>query len=108
MGETEAFRAADEILDPDHRLPGEEESEQSPLLDDAMHWERVYAELVGFKRDILEALESKQEETDRHAVVAEVANDRTLLEAELKRLVRRHHYWRQRVRELEPEATTGS
>ncbi len=98
MGDAEAQRAAEEIIDPEHRLPGEEESEQSPLLEDAQHWEQVYAELVGFKRDLLDAMEGQREQTDHEAVTAEVEKDQTVLESELRRLTGRHQYWSEQVR----------
>lgn len=66
------------------RLPGEEESEQSPLLEDAQHWEQVYAELITFKRNLLGA----------------TVDDRAVLETDLKRLEGRHRYWQERSKQL--------
>jgi hypothetical protein len=84
MGEANTFDATEEIHDVGHRLPGEEESEQSPLLDDAQHWQQVYAELISFKRNLLDA----------------TGDDQPILATELRRLEDRHRYWQERTRQL--------
>jgi hypothetical protein len=87
-------------MDPDHRLPGEEESEDSPLLEDAQHWLQVYAELLTFKRTLMRTAEIHKEGAPA-PVVDEVSNDQVLLQSELERLQRRHRYWQDRVRRMQ-------
>ncbi len=64
------------------RLPGEVDSETSPLLEDAEHWLSVYQELLTFKRTLVRT-------------------------AELERLENRHRFWQERVRQLQ-ELASGS
>lgn len=92
---------AEDLMDPDHRLPGEVDSESSPLLADAQHWHRVYAELLTFKRTLLRTAEVHKEGAP-DPVVDEVGNDELLLRAELERLERRHQFWQARINELRP------
>jgi len=91
---------AERMLDSDHRLPGEVDSERSPLLEDAQHWREVYRELLTFKRTLLRTAEV-HEEGAADAVVAEVSSDQTLLLAELDRLEQRHRFWERRAQELQ-------
>jgi hypothetical protein len=99
MGLGEPLDVAGELIDPEHRLPGEEESEGSPLLDDAMHWQRVYEELLAFKRTLIRTVEVHKQGAPA-AVVHEVGNDQVVLTSELRRLERRHEFWQGRVQEL--------
>ena len=66
----------------DARLPGEVDSETSPLLEDAQHWLSVYQELLTFKRSLVQS-------------------------SELERMENRHRFWQERVRQLQ-ELTPGS
>ena len=91
---------AADLTDPDHRLPGERESETSPLLEDAQHWLQVYAELLTFKRTLLQTAEVHTERAPA-PVVEEVRGDQLLLRSELDRLQRRHRFWESRLRELQ-------
>jgi hypothetical protein len=91
---------AGQMVDPEHRLPGEVDSERSPLLEDAQHWLHVYAELLTFKRTLLRTAEVHKEGAP-DAVVTEVSGDQTLLRAELDRLEQRHRFWESRARELQ-------
>jgi hypothetical protein len=91
---------AGDLTNPEHRLPGEEESESSPLLEDAQHWLQVYAELLSFKRTLIRTAEVHKEAASE-PVVEEVGNDQLLLESELERLIRRHRFWEERVRRLQ-------
>ena len=91
---------ANELTNPDHRLPGERDSEASPLVEDARHWRQVYAELLAFKRTLLRTAEVHKERAPDE-VVEEVNNDQVLLRSELARLERRHRFWQQRARELD-------
>ena len=91
---------AEELIDPQHRLPGEVDSERSPLLEDAQHWLEVYRELLAFKRTLLRTAEIHKERAP-DAVVMEVSGDQALLRAELDRLEERHRFWGQRAQELQ-------
>src|SRR5437867_13218155 len=61
MGVGDPLDVAGELIDPEHRLPGELDSETSPLLEDAQHWLQVYAELLAFKRTLLRTAEVHKE-----------------------------------------------
>jgi hypothetical protein len=100
MGVGDPLDVAGELMDPDHRLPGEQESEASPLLEDAQHWQQVYAELITFKRTLMRTAEIHKEGAPG-PVVDEVSNDQLILRSELERLQRRHRYWEDRVRHLQ-------
>jgi hypothetical protein len=91
---------ADNLMDPEHRLPGERDSETSPLLEDARHWLQVYEELLVFKRTLLRTAEI-HEEGAPEAVADEVRGDQVLLRTELQRLETRHRFWQGRVLELQ-------
>jgi hypothetical protein len=100
MGGGDPLEVAGELMDPEHRLPGEEESEGSPLLEDAQHWQQVYSELLMFKRTLLRTAEVHKQGASQ-PVADEVGNDQLVLRSELDRLLRRHRYWEERVRELQ-------
>jgi hypothetical protein len=100
MGASDHLEVASNLTDPDHRLPGERDSEASPLLEDAQHWLQVYAELLAFKRTLLRTAEVHKERAPDE-VVLEVSNDQVLLRSELDRLERRHRFWEQRAQELQ-------
>src|SRR5262245_36856638 len=101
---TDPLEVAAELVDPDHRLPGEEESELSLLVEDAVHWQRVYEELLTFKRTLLRTVEVHKEDAPE-PVVHEVANDQLVLHSEMRRLERRHQFWQERVRELQAQTS---
>lgn len=91
---------AGELFDPEHRLPGEQDSEASPLLEDAQHWLQVYGELLAFKRTLLRTAEVHKERAPE-PVAQEVGQDEVLLRSELDRLERRHRFWQDRVHVLQ-------
>jgi hypothetical protein len=100
MGSTDPLEVASDLVDPEHRLPGEADSEASLLLEDAQHWQQVYNELLGFKRTLLRTAEVHKEGAAQ-AVIEEVSNDQILLTSELERLERRHRFWQERVQQLQ-------
>jgi hypothetical protein len=100
MESGDAVDVARELTNPQYRLPGEEDSESSPLLEDAEHWLQVYRELLTFKRTLLRTAEIHREGAPE-AVATEVGGDQTLLRAELDRLEQRHDFWERRARELQ-------
>ncbi|HKF78347.1 MAG TPA: hypothetical protein VKF59_19555 [Candidatus Dormibacteraeota bacterium] len=89
MGTGDPIEVAEGTADGEQKLPGEEESEGSPLLEDALHWQRVYEELLTLERTLLRTEEADGTGAGRHP-----------LESELRRLERRRGFWEQRVREL--------
>jgi hypothetical protein len=102
MGSADPRDLAEEMVDPGHRLPGERESESSPLLDDATHWLQVYQELLAFKRTLLRTAEIHKDGAP-DAVAHEVSNDEELLRSELTRLEGRHRFWEEQVRTLQAD-----
>jgi hypothetical protein len=100
MGAGDPVDIVGDLMDPEHRLPGERDSEASPLLEDAQHWLNVYGELLAFKRTLLRTAEIHKEGA-AEAVVAEVSGDQVLLQSELDRLERRHRFWQARALELQ-------
>jgi hypothetical protein len=100
MESGEVAEIAGQLVDPEHRLPGEVDSERSPMLEDAQHWLHVYAELLTFKRTLLRTAEVHKEGT-ADAVVTEISGDQTLLRAELDRLELRHRFWERRAEQLQ-------
>lgn len=100
MESGEVSEIAERLVDPEHRLPGEVDSERSPLLEDAQHWLLVYRELLTFKRTLLRTAEVHKDGASE-AVATEVSGDQTLLRAELDRLEQRHHFWERRAQELQ-------
>jgi len=91
---------ASDLMDPEHRLPGEVDSESSPLLEDAQHWLQVYRELLTFKRTLLRTAEIHKEGAP-DAVIAEVSDDQAILRAELDRLEQRQSFWERRAQQLQ-------
>jgi hypothetical protein len=89
MGTGDPIEVAEGAADGEQRLPGEEESQDSPLLEDALHWRRVYEELLTLERTLLRTEETHGTGAGRHPP-----------ESELRRLERRRGFWDQRVREL--------
>lgn len=100
MEEIDPLEVAGDLVDPEHRLPGERDSETSPLLEDALHWQQVYGELLTFKRTLLRTAEVHKDGASA-PVVEEVSNDQILLRSELARLERRHRFWQDRVHVLQ-------
>jgi len=103
MGAGDIVNMVGDLTDPEHRLPGERDSETSGLLEDAQHWLHVYGELVAFKRTLLRTAEVHKEGAPE-PVVQEVSNDEALLRSELDRLEGRHRFWQERAQQLQKGA----
>jgi hypothetical protein len=86
--------------DGERLLAGEDPS--TPYRDDAEHWSGVYAELVGFKNDLLERL-SQDRKALSEAATTELERDENLLRVELERLKLRLSFWEMRREELSAE-----
>lgn len=80
---------------PARMQPGEDP--HNPTLEDALHWESVYAELVEFKRGLLDEVEAKIRSSSKNGVASELSHDLALLSVELQRLVLHHAFWRERA-----------
>src|ERR1700737_4131331 len=78
------------------------EDPRTPYRDDAEHWSGVYAELVGFKNDLLERL-SEDRRLLSEAAMTELERDENLLRLELARLKDRLSFWQTRQEELARE-----
>ena len=93
----EQGRLEKQETDGERLLAGEDPN--SPYRDDAEHWSAVYAELVGFKKDLLERLTQDRmllSDTAR----TELERDENLLRVELERLKLRLSFWETRREEL--------
>jgi len=99
--EKEVREAVDKMVDRERLLEGEDPDTTS--RSEAVHWLWVYAELLGFKRDVTNEAESKGAALPP-AALKEVDTDLTLLDAERRRLERRYQFWSARVQALSPPA----
>jgi hypothetical protein len=78
-------------------LPGENPG--SLCIEDAVHWLRVYGELIPVKLSLLERLEqSRQDLTDD--AVEDLEVDAKLLGAQTDRYKARYEYWLERAKQL--------
>jgi hypothetical protein len=96
----EQARVEGQEADQERLLTGEDPN--SPYPEDASHWAGVYAELVGFKNDLLERL-SEDRKLLSEAAGAELERDENLLRLELTRLQLRLSFWQTRKEELARE-----
>lgn len=94
-GNTSTEQAALDEVEPNRLLAGEDESTQH--LDDALHWIKVYTELLEFKRKILNTTEESVETMDPDASQEVTDTDLKALNAEALRFDRRLAYWRRRA-----------
>jgi hypothetical protein len=94
----EAVDAANDAVDPDRLLPGEDP--ESRLLEDAEHWRAVYRELLDAKASIVDLTHSQLEGTSEVPVRDELSNDEQIMLAEQRRLQRRLRFWDDRAAEL--------
>lgn len=97
--------AALEQVEPDRLLAGEDEDTQH--LDDAVHWVKVYVELLEFKRSVLATTEKHVGTMDADAGAEVQKTDLKALHAEALRFERRLVYWRGRVAALQGERGTA-
>jgi serine phosphatase RsbU (regulator of sigma subunit) len=96
----EQARVERQDADQERLLTGEDPN--SPYPEDASHWAGVYAELVGFKNDLLERL-SEDRKVLSEAAMTELERDENLLRLELARLKLRLSFWQTRQEELARE-----
>lgn len=100
--DAEDKEAAIEQVEPDRLLAGEDEHTQH--LDDAVHWVKVYVELLEFKRSLLAVTEKQVGDMDPDAGAEVRRTDLKALHAEALRFERRLGYWRGRVSALQDQA----
>ena len=94
-------KAADKAVAPDRLLDGEETSTTYP--EDARHWISTYQELLNFKMVMLESTQIKFESmTNADARKELESTDLVIIRSEKERFERRLHFWRTRLRELDP------
>jgi hypothetical protein len=97
VGDDELKEAIDHIVDPERLLEGEEPTTTSRAR--AVHWMWVYAELLGFKRNVVNETKSSAAALPP-AALPEANADLRLLDAERRRLQERYEFWSRRVAEL--------
>src|ERR1700682_342414 len=97
--EAGADEAAQEAVQPDRLLPGEDEG--TPYVEDAHHWVKVYTELLEFKAEIVSLTEERVPSMDPDSGAEVKATDLKVLRAEAARLGRRVAYWRAQAAGLE-------
>jgi hypothetical protein len=99
----EAADSALEAVEPDRLLPGEDE--RTPHMDDAMHWMKVYSELLDFKRRLLVVTDERLVSMGDAARAEVEETDLKVLQAEADRLERRFDFWTARAAAMrEPSA----
>lgn len=91
----EASEAAQDAVEPDRLLPGEDE--RTPHMDDALHWMNVYSELLDFKRRLLIVADERLVSMGDAARAEVEDTDLKVLQAEADRLERRFDFWTARA-----------
>ena len=94
----EAQDAALDAVEPARLLEGEDEG--TAYVDDAVHWTKVYAELLDFKQSLLTVAERRLSSMDLDAQSEVQETDLKVLQAEAARFERRLEFWQRREREL--------
>ena len=105
-GHAEAQNAALDAVEPERLLDGEDED--TSYVDDAVHWTKVYAELLDFKRSLLTLAEKRVPAMDDDAGSEVKDTDLKVLKAEAARFERRFAFWQARVSELSARPVTES
>jgi hypothetical protein len=100
----EAQEAALDAVEPVRLLEGEDED--TMYVDDAVHWTKVYAELLDFKASLLTVAEQRLPSMDDDAEAEVRETDLKVLKAEAARFERRLEFWRERIRELNANSVT--
>jgi hypothetical protein len=105
-GEVEAQDAALDAVEPERLLDGEDE--QTTYADDAVHWTKVYRELLEFKHSLLNLAEHRVTSMGDDAGSEVKDTDLKVLKAEAVRFERRLAFWRARTSELSGGSVTDS
>jgi hypothetical protein len=99
----EARQAALDAVEPERLLEGEDEG--TAYLDDAVHWAKVYVELLDFKRNLLAVAEHHVDVMHDDAGIEVEETDLKVLKAEAARFERRLDFWQERIAALEASGT---
>lgn len=105
-GEVEAQNAALDAVEPERLLDGEDE--QTTYADDAVHWTKVYRELLEFKNSLLNVAEESVASMGDDAGSEVRDTDLKVLKAEAARFERRLSFWQLRTDELSGRSVTDS
>ena len=105
-GEVEAQDAALDAVEPERLLDGEDE--QTTYADDAVHWTKVYRELLEFKHSLLNVAEQSVTSMGDDAGSEVRDTDLKVLKAEAARFERRLAFWQLRTNELSGRSVTDS
>jgi hypothetical protein len=99
------YERAEGLNPPIRLLPGEHDDVLSAYFEDAVHWRRVYEELLTAKVRMITELAESIARLESSAARRELeATDLRLLEAQAERYERRHSFWRRREWELQGSA----
>jgi hypothetical protein len=99
-------KAALDEVEPDRLLAGEDEKTRH--IDDAIHWVKVYKELLEFKRSVLATTEEHVGTMDPDASAEVQKTDLKALHAEALRFERRLVFWRTRIAAMQGESERSS
>ena len=99
---TDKEKAAQEQVDDERLLPGEDPD--SSLPEDALHWAEVYRELCDFKERAIEQITDDVVSLGEEARKEIRTTDLVVLRAERDRFRRRAEFWRQRYGRLRAPA----
>ena len=77
-------------------------------MDDALHWSRVYTELLDFKRKLLDVAERGVTSMAAEAESEVKDTDFKVLKAEAARFERRLAFWKERADQLSAGTVTDS
>jgi len=90
--------AADRAIDEDGRLDGEDPNTRH--TDDAVHWIKVYQELLAFKEDLLSRTDHVVNDMREADAQTDAVTDVVLLGTQADRYRRRLQEWTARAEEL--------
>ncbi len=105
-GHGEAQNAALDAVEPERLLDGEDE--QTTYADDAIHWTKVYRELLDFKHSLLNVAEKSVASMEDDAGSEVKDTDVKVLNAEAARFERRLAFWQVRANQLSGPTVTDS
>ncbi len=105
-GHGEAQDAALDAVEPERLLDGEDE--ETTYADDAIHWTKVYRELVDFKHSLLNVAEKSVAAMEDDAGSEVKGTDLKVLKAEAARFERRLAFWQVRANQLSGPSVTDS
>jgi hypothetical protein len=100
----DARKAALDAVEPERLLEGEDED--TAYLDDAMHWAKVYVELLDFKQSLLAVAEERMTVMHDDAGSEVEETDLKVLKAEAARFARRLDFWQERIAALQASPGT--